>query len=102
MISFIDALVIQSNEESDILVTAGGKGDKWDCWIYLLRGGEIHRPIWNTNGGLFASKNDAVSFGNRFVKALRETDGERDNMAKAIGPLCDEVVKLIEKVKAKQ
>ena len=77
-LSLLDALVIQTNGEN---IRCGAVQEKptgkWSGWVYLWRGGHIHRPVVNTNP-VFESAEVAVSYMEALVKQVRGMDLARE------------------------
>jgi len=100
MMSLIDCSAMQSNE---VMVDAGGKGDRWDAWSYLMRGGDIHRPILSSSNGIFRSKDDAVDWMNRVAAACKSVPDEKifdnDSYVEVLKPLAEEFIALTEERK---
>ncbi len=98
MMSLIDCMVMHTNE---VMIDAGGEGDRWDAWSYMMRDGDIHRPILNTNCGVFRSRDDAISWMNRVVEAVKSVSesGDKNSYIQALLPLTDELITLVEERK---
>ncbi len=72
-ISRLDAMVIQSHPDSNLIIGVAQhkKTYKWSAWLYLLRDGVIHRPIISTDD-IYESEEIAREEMSKTVKTIRE------------------------------
>jgi len=59
----ITVMEIQGNYPENILIDAG-KNDKgkFDAYMYMKRGEDIHKIMLSTNGGYFKSEKEAIDY----------------------------------------